>query len=72
MSQVGKLARSRGNIRPCICKKREESDFGDWYLRDSDIIKRDELEYKVHGRNYFECNLPYNREYADPLLACLD
>jgi len=72
MSQVGKLARSRGNIRPCICKKREESDFGDWYLRDSDIIRRDELEYKVHGRNFFECNLPDNREYADPLLACLD
>jgi hypothetical protein len=47
-------------------------DLTEFSLKDSELIKRDEAEFDAHGRDFFKCSLPWHREYADPLLACLD
>jgi hypothetical protein len=71
-SKVRELARLRDNIRPCTCRNMRPEDLTEFDLRDSDFIKRDEAEFDAHGRDFFKCSLPWYREYADPLLACLD
>ena len=70
--KVSELARRRDNVRPCTCRTKRPEDFTERDLRDSDLVQRNEVEFNSHGRDFFECNLPWYREYADPLLACLD